>query len=146
MRNSGYVVSVAKDRAEVVLGAHLECKHCGACLAAVGNKRRTLDAINEIGAGIGQRVIIELKPGHAVGAAFLIFVLPVFAALGGGLAGYHIGELLGLRGDLMGIGLGSAALVLTFLLLKHIDRSSPADRIPRIVELVSDRDPEEGGH
>ena len=47
MRNSGYVVGVTKDIAEVVLGSHLECKHCGACIAAAGDKQRKLEAVNE---------------------------------------------------------------------------------------------------
>jgi sigma-E factor negative regulatory protein RseC len=145
MRNSGYVVSVREDRAEVVLGAHLECKHCGACIAAISEKQRKIDAINEIGAGAGQRVIIELKPGRAIRAAFLIFVMPVFAALGGGFAGYHLGGLLGVRGDLAGIGLGSLGLVLSFVLLRHIERTGSADRVPRIVGLIADDGPREGG-
>ncbi|MFH1312960.1 MAG: SoxR reducing system RseC family protein [Candidatus Eisenbacteria bacterium] len=144
MRNSGYVISVREDRAEVVLGAHLECKHCGACIAAMSEKERKLDAINEIGALPGQRVEIELRPGYAVRAAFLIFVLPVIAAVGGGLAGYSLGGMLGLRRDLAGIGLGSLALVLSFVLLRYIEKTGSTDRIPRVVGLITDEDPQEG--
>ena len=145
MRNSGFVVSVTKDTAEVVLGAHLECKHCGACVAAASDKQRKLDALNEIGARAGERVIVELKPQHAVLAAFLIFVLPVVAALGGGFAGYRLAGTLGLRRDIVGVGLGAAALVLSFLLLRYVERTGQAARMPRIVGLVTDHDPLEGG-
>ena len=144
MRNSGYVVSVREDRAEVVLGAHLECKHCGACIAAVSEKERKLDAINEIGARAGQKVEIELKPGYAVSAAFLIFVLPVIAAIGGGFAGYSLGGALGLRPDLAGIGLGVLGLVMSFVLLRYIEKTGSAARMPRIVGLITDDDPQEG--
>ena len=138
------MVSVKEDRAEVVLGAHLECGHCGACIAAVSEKERKLEAINEIGARAGQRVEIELKPLHALSAAFLLFILPVLAAAGGGFAGYAVGGALGWRRDLTGIGLGVLALVLSFLLLRHVEKTASAGRIPRIVGLIAEDDMQEG--
>jgi sigma-E factor negative regulatory protein RseC len=144
MKNSGFVVSVREDRAEVVLGTHLECRHCGACIAGISEKERKLEAINEIGARAGQRVEIELKPVHALSAAFLLFILPVLAALGGGWAGYVLGGVLGWRRDLTGIGVGALTLVLSFMFLRHVEKIGSTGRIPRIVGLITEDDTQEG--
>jgi positive regulator of sigma E activity len=144
MRSIGHVVGVAEGRAEVVLGAHRECKHCGACLAALDEKQRTLPAVNQIGAAVGQCVEIEIEPAHAVGLAFLMFVVPVVAAVGLGLLGAHTAGSLGLRRDLGGIALGSVGLVCSFLLMRYVDKVACRGGIARIVKIADD-DSAEGG-
>jgi sigma-E factor negative regulatory protein RseC len=144
MRSVAYVVSVSNGIAEIVLGMHLECRQCGGCLAAMSEKERRLEVSNDIGAGVGQRVEIEIKPAQAVGAAFLMFVFPVVAALALGLAASHIARSAGLPGDLFGIGVGALGFVCSFLILRHIERSGRS-RIPRIVKLLRDQDRPEGG-
>lgn len=144
MRSVAYVVSVSDGIAEIVLGRHLECKQCGGCIAAMGKNERRLEASNEIGAGVGQRVEIEVKPAIAVWAAFLMFVFPVVAALALGFAASYIAGSVGLRGDLFGIGVGTLGFICSFLILRHIEKSGRS-RIPRIVKLLQDQDPAEGG-
>lgn len=128
---------------EVVLGKHIECKQCGSCIGAMSNKERRLEAINEIGAEVGQRVEIEVEPRHAVAAAFLMFVLPVLSALGLGFAGSYLAGSIGLRRDVGGILMGTLGFVFAFLLLRHVERSSRG-RIPRITRLIPDGDEPEG--
>jgi sigma-E factor negative regulatory protein RseC len=144
MKSVGYVVGVGEGRAEVVLGAHKECRHCGACLAALDEKQRRLPALNDIGASVGQQVEIEIEPAHAVGAAFLMFVVPVVAAVGLGLLGAHAAGSLGLRRDFGGIGLGSVGLVCSFLLMRYVEKASCRSGIARIVRITDD-DSAEGG-
>ncbi len=140
MRNVGHVVRVREGSAEVVMGAHLECKRCGACMAGIEEKQRTLEATNGIGATVGQKVEIEIEPTQAVGAAFLIFILPLIAALLGGWAGYRLAGYTGLRADAGGIGLGVIAFIAAFALLRHIDRLRSGALIARIVKLVPEED------
>jgi sigma-E factor negative regulatory protein RseC len=145
MKSVGYVIRTDEHGTEVVLGAHHECKHCGACLASIDATQRRVKAVNKIGASKGQRVEIEIKPRHAVAAAFLIFVVPVVAAIGCGILGSHVAETLGLRRDLGGIGLGSAGLVGSFLLLRYVERVNSRVGIATIVKLITDEDSAEGG-
>ena len=143
MRSVAYVVKKGDGVAEVVLGRHLECKQCGSCIGAMSNKERRLEAINEIGAEAGQRVEIEIEPRHAVGAAFVMFVLPVISALGLGFAGSYLAGSIGLRRDLGGILMGTLGFVFAFLLLRHIENSGRG-RIPRITRLIPGGDEPEG--
>jgi sigma-E factor negative regulatory protein RseC len=144
MRSVAYVVSVSNGVAEIVLGRHLECEQCGSCIAAMSKQERRLEALNDIGAGVGQRVEIEVKPVLAVGAAFLMFVFPVVAALALGFAASYIAGYAGLPGDLFGIGVGTLGFICSFLILRHIEKSGRS-RIPRIIKLLPDQDRPEGG-
>lgn len=144
MRSVAYVTSIENGTAEVVLGKHIECKQCGGCAVAGGNKERRLKARNEIEAEVGQKVEIEIDPAHAVTAAFIMFVLPVIAALALGFTGSYLAGFLGWPRDAAGIGLGTVGFVCSFLLLRHIERSSSIG-LPRIVKLVSEDQPPEGG-
>ena len=144
MRNVGYVVNLKEDLAEVILGRHAECKSCGACLTSTDRKQRKLVAENKIGARVGQRVEVEIRPMHAVGAAFLIFILPVFAALAAGFLGYRTFQAAGWPATAGGIGLGCSGCVLSFILLKSVERAGSQAKLAAIVKILSDEDTVEG--
>jgi hypothetical protein len=75
----------------------------------------------------------------------MMFVVPVVAAVGCGILGAHLAGSLGIRRDLGGIGLGSAGLVCSFLLLRCLERMSSRNGMARIVKLIADEDSSKGG-
>jgi sigma-E factor negative regulatory protein RseC len=122
MKNSGYVVAAADKTAEVVLTDHPACGRCGACLGNQPHGEIRFRATNEAGAKVGQQVEVEIPPGRAVFASFLIFILPLVCGFAGGLAGQRIGGLAGLgptAGALIG---GSVCFVGSFLVGRSIER------------------------
>jgi sigma-E factor negative regulatory protein RseC len=144
MRNVGYVVNLKEDLAEIMLGRHAECKRCGACLASLDQKQRKLLAENGIGARAGQRVEVEIRPIHAVGAAFLIFIMPVISGLAGGFLGYRISQSIGWPVTAGAIGLGCLAFASSFLLLRSVERAGSQARLATIVRILPDEDAAEG--
>jgi sigma-E factor negative regulatory protein RseC len=145
MRTIGYVVTVNQHRAKVVLGRHAECTHCGACLAGLEDKRRTLEAVNAAGAGVGQRVEVEVPPSWTIGAAFLLFILPLIAALAGGILGYRLGVHLRLGPVLGAVVLAGGAVVLVFLGLRRLEAYGSGSRLARITRILPSDQPSEGG-
>ena len=105
MRNIGRVVNLREGLAEIALGRHAACESCGACLASLDPKQRTLLAANDRGAGIGDTVEIEVPPVRAVGAAFLLFIAPLSLGLAGAYLGYRVALGLGWPGAAVAIGL-----------------------------------------
>ncbi len=144
MRNLGYVVNIADNVAEVVLGEHLDCKHCGACMAVLGQKQRKVRAANDIGARVGQKVEIEIAPSQAVLASFLIFILPLFVAFGGGFAGYYLARHLGISSEVGTVAFGGGFLAVSFLLLRHFQEAWFGGSAVRIVGFLSEEPPERG--
>jgi positive regulator of sigma E activity len=144
MRSIAYVVKTGPEGADVLLGKHAQCVRCGGCLAAADDTQRRIKVSNEIGAAEGVRVEIEVSPGLLVGAAFLMFMLPVFVALAGGYAGYRLAGALGGPPTLIGIGLGCLAFAASFLVLKVMGESGRKSALPRIIRILSE-DETEGG-
>jgi len=144
MRNVGRVVNLQGDLAEIALGRHAACKSCGACLASLDPKQRTLLAENDRGAGIGNTVEIEVPPVRAVGAAFLLFMVPLFSALAGAYLGHRLARALGWPEVAGAIVLGCLAFMLSFLILRFVERAGSQASMARIVRILPDEDELEG--
>jgi sigma-E factor negative regulatory protein RseC len=92
---------------------------------------------------VGERVEVEIEPARAVGAAFLMFILPLVAAVGGGIAGHRLGPLLGMPAAAAGIATGVLCLALAFVVLRRVERAT-RHRLPEIVRVIRDDQPEGG--
>ena len=79
MRQNGVVIKLLdKGRAEVVVQRETACGgHCAACEACVYENRLVIEADNAICARPGERVILESETGRIVGAALLVYMLPL---------------------------------------------------------------------
>jgi sigma-E factor negative regulatory protein RseC len=144
MRNIGRVVNLQDGIAEIAIGRHSACEGCGACLASLDPKQRTLLAANDRGAGIGDTVEIEVPPVRAVGAAFLLFIAPLALGLAGTYLGYRIAQGLGWPEAAVAIVFGCLAFMLSILMLKVADRSGSRAKMARIVRILPDESQTEG--
>jgi positive regulator of sigma E activity len=120
MQESGKVVSVKGQRAEVEVAARGECEHCsahGVCNWTGTNVRRVL-AVNAIGAKPGDSVVIEMVEGTGAKSNLMVFGIPA----GVMLAGVLVGGLI-LRKDLWSGILAGVGLALGFAIVKVIDVS-----------------------
>ena len=140
----GYVVAVEEGVADVALGEHLECNKCGACLATIGKKRKSIKAANGMGADVGDRVEVETPPGFTVAAAFVLFIFPILA----GAAGAYLGR--GWLGAL-GLGLTAGAVVMaavfvafSLIVIRYIDRVYFSRQMPKIVNVLHREESKEG--
>ena len=138
MRSIGYVIKTQPDKAEVFLGKHAQCAGCGACIAASDTRERRIEVANDVGAAEGAWVEIEISPAGLVVAAFMMFILPIFAALGGAYAGYRLAGSLGFPPVVVGIALGCLAFAGSFMLLRRLERTDRRARLPRIVRILKE--------
>ena len=83
------VVSIKNSKTAIVCAerksACAEChanggKSCGACDIFLGDDKFTAEADNSIGAKTGDNVIVESPSGYVIGAAALLFLLPIAVA------------------------------------------------------------------
>ena len=86
---------------------------CGSCEACVYDSRLVIDAENDICARPGDRVVLESGTGGILGAALLVYMLPVVFLF----AGYALGAAAGLgqglkvMTSLIGVCAGGAIVV-----------------------------------
>ncbi len=118
MEETGKVVSVDGRLAKVALEQQPQCGHCFMVrMCQVHGEERHIEAVNEIGAGVGEKVKVVFSPQAALWSSVLIFALPIIAFL----IGFTIFSLLI---DSQGIPIlaGFAFLAGYFLVLSRIDR------------------------
>lgn len=103
----GGMAEVAVERGTACGG---RCDNCEACVYA---NRLVVSAENRIYAGPGDRVVLESETKHIMGAAALVYLLPVALFF----AGYAIGAAAGLKeglcvlASLIGMALGTGIAV-----------------------------------
>lgn len=88
------VLEVREGLARIRVGRHAECVSCGAC---AGAQNVMVDAVNRMGARPGQRVRFEMQEEHVLRGAFVVFILPLFAAGFGAVLGWQYGTSQGME-------------------------------------------------
>ena len=76
------------------------CESCSerhSCFGESKDLEREVEAINEVGAKVGDRIQISIHSGALLKATFLLYVFPVICMLCGGLAGSRLAPRLGLE-------------------------------------------------
>ncbi len=116
---TGRVVGVNGERAEVLVVPEGGCAHCGAAGFCnwTGKRERTVIARNPIGASKGETVVISrsIRPGTC--SALLVFGLPAMLMI----LGVIMGELL--INDIGAAILAGFGVALGFLIIRIIDRA-----------------------
>ncbi len=134
MRENGKVISTKNDRAEVEVAAKGECEHCSAhgFCNWTGTSVRKVLAVNQVGAGVGDAVELEIGEGTGAKTNLLVFGIPVVLMF----AGVLIGGLV-LRKDMWSGILAGVGLALGFGIVKAIDVS--VNRSGRSLPVVTRR-------
>jgi positive regulator of sigma E activity len=120
MRETGKVVNIRNDRAEVEVTAKGECEHCTAAGICnwTGTSLRKVLAVNKAGAAAGDVVLLESIEGTGAKSNLMVFGIPVLLML----AGVLVGGLI-LRKDIWSGILAGVGLALGLGIVKAIDVS-----------------------
>ncbi len=113
MQHFGVVESIFGNYATVSIQRHSACGDCGACQMGSENMERKVQAINPLGAKIGDLVTMEMNDDHVLKAAFIVYIVPLFILIIGtfitkfALEFFQISDMVELYGVLVGlIGMG----------------------------------------
>jgi len=119
----GLVVAVQKGTITVQMTRSSACSRCGAC-KPWGDQEILVEANNSIGATVGDRVRLDMKPGLFMKALAILYGLP-FTAI---MLGFIIGALIG--GALVGFiaGIAMAALAYKFIRITEPKRQEKGHR------------------
>ncbi len=135
MEQFGQVMKIMeKNKALVKVQQHQSCKGCGACKGFFGDPAQRghllVEVINPIGAQKGEIVRLETRSQEVLYAAFLLYLLPVFALLAGLFAGRSlvISRGLSMSPDLGGLALGLTGMVLVFFILRGQEKNFQAGK------------------
>ncbi len=149
MEQYGQVVDLTSDKKALVkVRQHLSCENCGRCGAATffgdPSKRKLenlVEVLNPIGAGRGELVRLEARASEMLLAAFLLYIVPLLALLGGLFGGRSIAISQELSGspDLWGALIGLVVMVAVFLVLRAKDAQfASGTRFKAVITAVVD--------
>ncbi len=144
MEQVGEVYEVNDDdgMAKIRVKKHSSCKSCGGCgiLSAGGGTEVTMEVPNPIGAKVGEFVRISVETNKVILASLIVYVIPVIALV---IAMYitqrvAIGSGYTETAEVMSIGVGFVAMVLTFAVIRILDKRIEKTRKfkPAITEIV----------
>ncbi|MEZ4600569.1 MAG: SoxR reducing system RseC family protein [Syntrophotaleaceae bacterium] len=126
---------------EVLSPKSFFCSHGGPLGIRKIEDRRHLRirALNIVGAKTGDRVRLALRPGRALLALFLLWVLPLIGLLAGALIGMLLGSYLPIHAppNLLAALLGLGLMAGCFVLVRIGCRAVPADLfMPELIEIL----------
>lgn len=104
------------------------CASCGLC---PGQTAR-IYAINDVNAKAGDTVIIDMSDKKVLGAAFLVYIVPLIMLIAGYFSGYAL-----FKSDGIAILTGFIFMAVTFILLMRTDRKLKRRYTPHIISIVN---------
>ena len=128
----GIVIDSSGDTTKVRCSIHSDCENCGVC---PGNNAIILDVTDEVGAKVGERVLIESKETNMLRAAFMIFMLPLLAIGLGIFLGYYLSSRLMISAALLmtmgGLIFGLPAIYI----IRRLDKTMQSEK-PNIIRTI----------
>ena len=134
---TGNIASVLVKRSEMCG----ECSSQNACHTLGGGKDMVADAINNIDAKEGDRVIINIDSGSALKLTFIVYMLPVIMLIAGSIAGIKIGAKISFDPELLAVLLGFGAFILSFLGIIIFGRKQKNNKnyMPILTKVISNQ-------
>ena len=117
-----------QNKAVVKVRPNLSCENCGRCGGFFGdpekNQDQLVEVFNPIGAGKGQLVRLEAKATEVLLAAFMLYLLPLFALVVGLFAGrsFVLSQGLAVNADMWGMLTGLVLMIIVFIVLRLNER------------------------
>ena len=141
MEETGTVVEIRDQVILVSTAAKGACHSCsarGVCHMG-GDKTMVVEARNLIGAQAGDTVRICLSSRSVLGAAFLLYVVPLLVFLGG----FILGQAL-TQNQLWAVLLGFLSMAAAYVGIRLVDRWLDRKRklLPQVTEIVYQASPE----
>lgn len=133
MLQTGIVKKLNSSEAEVEITRSSACgENCASCGLCPGQTARVF-AINDINACVGDRVSIEMSDKNVLGAAFLVYIVPIIALI----TGYLLSDTI-FKNEPLGVLTGIIFMAVSFIIIIRIDRKSKRKFTPRIVQIITE--------
>jgi sigma-E factor negative regulatory protein RseC len=112
------------------------CPSCGTCNAQ--REDTEVEVINEVGARIGDRILIDIKTAAFLKATFLLYVFPIIGLTAGALLGVQAAAYYGYDASACSAVLGFAAFFLTVAVVRVKGNRMGRERAyrPQIVRVL----------
>ncbi|AKL95191.1 positive regulator of sigma E, RseC/MucC [Clostridium aceticum] len=144
MKQCGVVTEVFDTTAKVLMQRHSSCGSCNACKMGQEDMKMEIEAINQVKAQVGQRVEVDMEGQNVLAAAFIVYIIPLFALLTGIVVGDSLLKLLGVNdyNEIFAAVIGFLFMAATFIGIRRKEKVIKSKRkyAPIITEIVTDEE------
>ena len=97
-----------------------------------------MEAVNTIGAKVGDRILLHFKSGDLIKVTFLLYVFPVLMLLLGAVVGQHSATSLNVDSSTLSVALGVAAFCFAFWYVRIKSKKMAANNAyrPKIIRVL----------
>lgn len=125
MNRTGIVKAIKGDEVIIELVRHSACGDCGMCGHSHESKCVEVKATNNIGATVGEEVMVEMPDQNLVKVAMVVYTVPLIALIVGVMLGnLMITQMQGQEKELMSFAVGAVFMAGTFFWVKHYDKKA----------------------
>lgn len=117
MTEQGVVVGCDKNFATIRVDKKDECSKCGLCVFGKNVNYVDLNAKNDLGAVVGDKVIFEKKEGGRLLASIMVFLIPLLLIIGSTLVG-----ILVIKSEIWSLFLSLISILLWYTVLAFIEK------------------------
>lgn len=110
----------------------------------LSKKSMRVEVVNSVGAKEGDRVEISVPTGSFLTLSMLVYLVPVVALIIGAYLGTLWADYKGSEDAFFPVVIGALAMGITFLILRHFDRSihsHSSNFQPRLTKILSSEGP-----
>ena len=119
----GTVTKIEGNKAWLRVERSEMCDCCGSrgvCQTLGGSKNMEAEALNTAGAKVGDRVLLQIKPGVLLKISLIFYMIPVVALVIGAIIGMKVGTNINSDPEIFSALFGISAAGLSFLVIKLI--------------------------
>lgn len=137
----GIVTKIDSTTAWVKTTRTSACRTCSAkssCSTGESGKEMEVEAINEAGAQIGDRIIISIETASLLKASFLLYVFPILLMIAGAVIGQKTGPVFDIDPSLFSAIVGFLFFFISFWFVKSRGNSMAQknEYKPKIIRIL----------
>ena len=123
-QEKGLVTNATDDGwAQVETDRNDSCSHCSSCHVSFGcNSEMTINAINRVGAGVGDLVSLQLGSGTIMKSAAILYLIPVAGLIVGAFIGDELSTSLSINKTSAVAFLSIGGLIIGYIITTLISR------------------------
>ena len=117
----GIVLRTESDAAWVKTVRSSACEGCtakGSCHTTGSGEDMEVKAINSVGAGVGDRIVLSFETASLLKATFLIYVFPIILMITGAVLGQMLAPRIGFSTSALSVLLGFAFFFSSLFIIK----------------------------
>jgi sigma-E factor negative regulatory protein RseC len=137
----GVVIKLNGGNALVTTTKTSACKGCAAkssCNAMGGGKEMRVEAINSIGAKVGQNVVISFETTPLLKATFMLYMFPIIVLLTGAFTGQKLGLVFNVNPSLCSafVGFFFFGIAILWVRIQGNKMAKKEEYQPRIIRIM----------